>query len=48
MNHSTLISAEQLHACDPRDVLIVDCRFELSDVERGARDFAKAHIRGAV
>ena len=48
MNYSTLITAQQLRVCDPRDVLIVDCRFELSDVDRGARDYAKAHIPGAV
>ena len=48
MNHSTLISASQLHQCDPRNVLIVDCRFELSDVGRGARDYVAGHIPGAV
>jgi thiosulfate/3-mercaptopyruvate sulfurtransferase len=48
MNRSTLITAQQLRECDPREVLIVDCRFELSDVERDARDYAKAHIPGAV
>jgi thiosulfate/3-mercaptopyruvate sulfurtransferase len=48
MNRSTLVSAQQLRECDPREVLIVDCRFELSDVERGARDYANAHIPGAV
>ncbi len=48
MNHSTLVSAQQLRECDPGEVLIVDCRFELSDVERGARDYANAHIPGAV
>jgi thiosulfate/3-mercaptopyruvate sulfurtransferase len=48
VNHSTLISAQQLHEFDSRDVLIVDCRFELSDVARGARDYATGHIPGAV
>jgi thiosulfate/3-mercaptopyruvate sulfurtransferase len=48
MNGLTLVSAQQLHECDPREVLIVDCRFELSDVERGARDYANAHVPGAV
>ena len=48
MSRSTLVSAQQLRECNPREVLIVDCRFELSDVERGARDYAKAHIPGAV
>lgn len=47
MNPSTLISAVQLHELDARDVLIVDCRFELSDPGRGARDYARGHIRGA-
>ncbi len=48
MKYSTLISAQQLRDFDPRDVVIVDCRFELSDVERGARDYAQAHVPGAV
>ena len=48
MNDSTLISAQQLHEHDPREVLIVDCRFELSDPGRGARDYAAGHIPGAV
>ena len=48
MKYSTLISASQLRELDPRDVLIVDCRFELSDVERGERDYAAGHIPGAV
>ena len=48
MNYSTLISAQQLHEYDPRDVLIVDCRVELSDVGRGACDYAAGHIPGAV
>jgi thiosulfate/3-mercaptopyruvate sulfurtransferase len=48
MNYSTLISAQQLHDYDGRDVLIVDCRFELSNASRGARDYAVGHIPGAV
>ncbi len=48
MNYSTLISVSQLREWDPRNVLIVDCRFELSDVGRGERDYAAAHIPGAV
>ncbi len=48
MNYSTLISAPQLRDLDQRDVLIVDCRFELSDVGRGERDYAAGHIPGAV
>ena len=42
------ISAERLRECDSRDVLIVDCRFELSDAERGSREYANAHIPNAV
>ena len=45
---NTLISAQELQALDPDDVLIVDCRFDLADVERGARDYAQAHIPAAV
>ncbi|MEP6484884.1 MAG: sulfurtransferase [Rudaea sp.] len=45
---STLITAQQLRDLDPGDVLVVDCRFELSDVERGAREYRQAHIPGAV
>ncbi len=45
---NTLISAQALHALDSNDVLIVDCRFDLADLERGPRDYAKAHIPGAV
>ena len=44
----TLISANELHALDRDDVLIVDCRSNLADVDGGARDYAKAHIAGAV
>jgi thiosulfate/3-mercaptopyruvate sulfurtransferase len=48
VNYSTLVSAQQLHEFGLGDVLIVDCRFELSDVGRGARDYATGHIPGAV
>ena len=47
MNTTTLISANELQAFTGK-ALIVDCRFELSDVERGARDYAEAHVPGAV
>ena len=45
---NTLVSANELHALDPHDVLIVDCRYEMADLERGPREYAKAHIPGAV
>ncbi len=45
---STLISAQQLRDMNPTDVLVIDCRFELSDPARGARDYGNAHIPGAV
>ena len=45
---NTLISAQQLHALDPKNVLIVDCRSDIADSERAPRDYAKAHIPGAV
>jgi thiosulfate/3-mercaptopyruvate sulfurtransferase len=44
---NTLISAQQLHALDPNEVLIVDCRSDIADADRGAREYAKAHIPGA-
>src|ERR1700710_38314 len=44
---STLISTQQLRDLNPDDVLVVDCRFELSDAERGERDYRSAHIPGA-
>ena len=49
MNASPLISAIELnaHLGDPT-LLIVDCRFDLADVERGAREHAVGHIPGAV
>ncbi len=45
---NTLISAKQLHALDAKDVLIVDCRSDITDVDGGPRAYAKAHIPGAV
>jgi thiosulfate/3-mercaptopyruvate sulfurtransferase len=43
-----LISPRDLAALPASGMLIVDCRFELSDPERGGRDFREAHIPGAV
>lgn len=49
MKFSTLISPEELATqLGAADLLIVDCRFELSDPARGARDYAEAHLPGAV
>jgi thiosulfate/3-mercaptopyruvate sulfurtransferase len=47
MTATTLISVDALAACDARDTLIVDCRFDLADTARGERDYAVAHIPGA-
>jgi len=45
----TLISANDLaRRVAEQDVLIVDCRHDLADLERGAREFAQGHIPGAV
>lgn len=46
--HTTLIDAAALAAIPPRDVLIVDCRYELSDPAGGERDYRAGHIPGAV
>lgn len=45
---STLISAEELAALPPDGVLIVDCRHELMDAQKGERDYRAEHIPGAV
>lgn len=45
---TTLISVAELAALPPADVLIVDCRKELADPHKGARDYAAGHIPGAV
>jgi thiosulfate/3-mercaptopyruvate sulfurtransferase len=48
MPFTTLISTAELsaHLAD-RDLVIVDCRFALDDVEWGRRAYAEAHIPGA-
>ena len=46
--HTTLIDAASLAAMPPDDVLIVDCRFDLADPAKGARDYLDGHISGAV
>jgi thiosulfate/3-mercaptopyruvate sulfurtransferase len=49
MNLQTLIGVNDLAGLTrERDVLIVDCRFDLTDPARGARDYAQGHIPGAV
>lgn len=45
---STLISAEELAALPPDGVLIVDCRHELADAQKGEREYLAEHIPGAV
>jgi thiosulfate/3-mercaptopyruvate sulfurtransferase len=49
MTYTTLISTAELaqHLTDP-DWAMIDCRFALADPERGRRDYAQAHIAGAV
>jgi thiosulfate/3-mercaptopyruvate sulfurtransferase len=46
--HTTLIDATSLAATPPDDVLVVDCRFDLADPTKGARDYLDGHIPGAV
>jgi thiosulfate/3-mercaptopyruvate sulfurtransferase len=49
MKLRTLIDAAGLaKLAQDRNVLIVDCRFDLADATRSARDYAQAHIPGAV
>ncbi len=49
MIYTTLISTAELalHLAEP-DWAIFDCRFSLADPERGRRDYAQAHIPGAI
>lgn len=46
--HPTLVSCETTsqHLDDPAWV-VVDCRFDLADIDKGLREYAKAHIPGA-
>jgi thiosulfate/3-mercaptopyruvate sulfurtransferase len=46
--HDVLIDAKTLAALAPESVLVVDCRFALSDPAKGERDFLEAHVPGAV
>ncbi|TAM07293.1 MAG: sulfurtransferase, partial [Rhodanobacter sp.] len=45
---TTLIDAADLAARSSDQVLIVDCRFALSDPTQGERDYRDGHIPGAV
>lgn len=45
---TTLIDATELAALPAHAVLIVDCRFELTDPAKGERDYLDGHIPGAV
>ena len=45
---TTLIDALELAELPPDDVLIVDCRFDLTDPGKGAREYLDGHIPGAV
>ncbi|MGH8113566.1 MAG: sulfurtransferase [Rhodanobacteraceae bacterium] len=46
--HAALIDAQALARLPPQSVLVVDCRFALSDPGKGNRDFLVAHVPGAV
>ncbi|OOG39201.1 sulfurtransferase [Rhodanobacter sp. C05] len=46
--YTTLIDAASLAALPSQQVLIVDCRFDLADPDKGARDYRDGHIPGAV
>ena len=49
MNASPLVSPAELSSrLGEEGLLIVDCRFDLADPERGAREYAQAHVPGAV
>ncbi len=48
MTTNVLIDVQSLAALPRESVLIIDCRFSLSDPDQGERDFLDAHIPGAV
>ena len=49
MTRGTLISVHELaQRLRSEPVLVVDCRHDLADLERGAREYAQEHIPGAV
>ncbi|GAA0889247.1 sulfurtransferase [Rhodanobacter soli] len=45
---TTLIDATELAALPAHAVLIVDCRFDMTDPAKGERDYLDGHIPGAV
>ncbi|MGH8160170.1 MAG: sulfurtransferase [Rhodanobacter sp.] len=45
---TTLITAAELAALSPQEVLVIDCRFDLADPDKGARDYRDGHVPGAV
>lgn len=45
---TTLVSVAELAALPPDDVLIVDCRYDQTDADKGARDYHEGHIPQAV
>ena len=45
---TTLVSVADLAAMPAASVLIVDCRKELADPDKGRRDYALGHVPGAV
>jgi thiosulfate/3-mercaptopyruvate sulfurtransferase len=46
--HTTLIDAATLAMLPQDNLLIVDCRFDLADPDRGHRDYLDGHIPGAL
>ena len=46
--YTTLIDSAALSALDKDNLVIVDCRFSLADVNYGSRTYAEAHISGAI
>lgn len=44
----TLITCAQLAGADAVNLRIVDCRFDLSDIQAGRQAYAQSHIPGAV
>ncbi|BBD80456.1 sulfurtransferase [Aerosticca soli] len=46
--YATLIDAVALAALPPARVLIVDCRCDLADADKGRRDYRSGHLPGAV
>lgn len=45
---TTLVDANELAAMSATDVLIVDCRFDLTNPDKTERDYLDGHIPGAV